>query len=522
MVIEYDEVISSIEKPNGKHKKIAEYQDTDDIIKDLIYCFRSFNFQAKPVAKKFGTGNFDVDARNIYDYVKNNIDYKAEPVSDQTTRSFSAIQHDKWGDCKHTALTAGSIAWNEGYSVIFRVVRYVFYKANGKKSYLCHVYAVLEDKNGRRIIVDPLQSYNYEKPFDKKIGDFKAENNMALTRITGVKRTPFRRAVPAKMIPLRHTLEPHETYVLDGIGGREMVLTPMGMTEDGIGEIETLEGIGRKSKAQRQENKAARKELHKEKKTERKRIKTLPKGERKKVRKENRKARGGVVKAVALAPIRGAFSALLLINFGNFAGRFKQAMEMGKEDKLKAFAKKFGYNYTTFKSQIMRGANNKAVDKINGAEYSEVEGMGVVVTAAALTTASVAVAAALTLLKNLGLKTPGDNKQLKDSMDNVQKLAENPSAENAANAASAAVDTFSNSGGRGMDNASADQGGSSEGSGGGSSSTPRNSKGGDESGSMPEGFFAQAVEIAKNNPIPTVVVGGTIVYVLGKKVFKLW
>lgn len=191
--MDYSYAIASIEKPTGKQQLIKKYQKVDDIIKDLIYCFKTYNYQAVPIAKKYRTGNFRTDAKNIYYFTRDNIDYDAEGEDRQTSRSFSQIMYDGWGDCKHTALVIGSLGWNEGYNVIFRVVEYAGLFSGDP---ITHIYVLLENpKTGEQIIVDPLQMFDYEKNYSKKIGDYKAiqnSDNMALYRLSGIPTAPTR------------------------------------------------------------------------------------------------------------------------------------------------------------------------------------------------------------------------------------------------------------------------------------------------------------------------------------------
>ncbi len=521
--MEYENVLAAIEKPNYKEKTIKKYQGTNDIIKDLVYCFRAYQYQARPIAKHYGTGNLKTDAKVIYDYIKKNIRYKAEPEGDQTTRSFSRIQHDGWGDCKHTALTVGSIGWNEGYNVIFRVVRY----KDSRGGYLHHVYTLLQDTNtGETVIVDPLQDFNYEKEFDKKIGDFKAKNNMTLTRLTGIPQVSNQMNTAYQLkhqhrkpghhahkhnrcapVP-SHLIEGHEIHGIDTLGGREIILTPMGMSDETISGLEDLQGIGRKTKSQRQ---AARKQRQTARK-EKRHVRQDKRHVKQAARKAKRKARGGLFKAIALAPVRGAFSALLLLNFKDFAGRFKQAIAKGKESEVQAFAKKFGYKYPIFRSQVMRGATKHALGEINGNERHEAEGIGFVVTATAIATASAAIIAATTLLKKLGLGHSSDDSTLKEATD---ALAASQGVDTGGGGSSASNESGGGGGGSSASNESGGGGGSSasneSGRGGGSSSNEGGGGGSDESDNKIFGL-----------PKPVVYVGAVGLLILGAKKMKLW
>ena len=405
-MVNYQAVIDAIPSPNWRDKDIIDVQDTNDIIKDLIYCFKRYNDQAAPIAKKFSTGNIKSDAKNIYNFIKDNIEYIAEPEKYQTTRSFSRIIFDKNGDCKHSALLASSIAWNLGYNVIFRFVSYDKGKSFG------HVYTLIQDpKTKQTVVIDPLQSFNTEKIFYSK-QDYKANNNLKfhpmLSRLTGVEtNTPGNSNITYRKIS---DIDPTETRMV--IGATEIILTP----ELAGTEAETLDGlcgIGKRTKAQRKEHKAAAKA----KRTEKREVK-------KEKRQEKKEARGGSrVKKIALAPVRGAFSSLLLVNGRGLASRLSKAITVN-EAEVKKMAAKLGYKYDKFKNQILKGAKKKPLlgSKIHGVVH-QVDGIGVVVTAAAIAAAAPAILLAVQVLKKLGIGGEGsesDSSSLKEAATNLE------------------------------------------------------------------------------------------------------
>lgn len=447
-MVSYKAVIDSIEPPNFRDKELMDVQSTEDIIKDLIYCFKKYNDQAKPIAKKFSTGNIKHDAYRIWEFIKNNINYDAEPENYQTTRSFSRIIHDKEGDCKHSALLASSIAWNLGYNVIFRFVSY-----NRGETY-GHVYTLIQDPvSKKKVIIDPLQKFGTEKSFRKHI-DYKATNsenfNPMLSRLTGTNdqeqqalsamrkrhvlhtpQTGLRKKKHARHVPNSLAMQKHlhrvtmqgldvaESRVIDGLGNREIVFSPS-ISGEFMGELEMMSGIGRRTKSERQEHKKAAKAKRQEKKAD---------------RKEKKEAKGGgilkrgfkTVKRIGLTPVRAAFSTLLLLNVRGFASRLKKAMAID-EGKVKKFATAFGYKWDIFKKQIEKGSVKKALfgSKMQGMHH--IEGIGsVVAVTAALTAASPAIIKVVDLLRSL--KVPeeigadiSDLQQLKESADDIKKL----------------------------------------------------------------------------------------------------
>jgi len=220
--MQYSTVINSIDRPNFREQLIKQYQSTNDIITDLIYCFKNYNYQALPVSKVVRYGNIKQDAKTIYDFIRQNIHYTAEPFTKQTTSSFSRIIHNKKGDCKHSFLIVGSIGWNLGYDVIIRFVSY------DKDKTLGHVYTILQDhKTKQRIIVDPLQAFNYEKNYTNKkdyIAINKTPTNMALMRLTGTDENSLQKA---------------QISVYDPNSNKVIVMTPM-LSDAKMGEIEMM------------------------------------------------------------------------------------------------------------------------------------------------------------------------------------------------------------------------------------------------------------------------------------------
>lgn len=473
----YNSIKEQVPLPAYTETVIKHYQSTRDIIADLIYCFKTYNHQARQVSK-VSTGNIQTDGKEIYDFIQRNIKYKAEPEKNQTTRSFSRIIHDKWGDCKHSAIMVGSIAWNQGYNVIFRFVGYEPGETFG------HVYTIIEDPNTKeRVIVDPLQEFNFEKPRLKEKNYIAVHNsktnNMTLSRLTGteaeigrknkVERKEQRLVKKEQRIERRAEKKvvhpyPAEMTVVNLDKGQEMTFTPE-LDDTTMQEIDGMYGIGKRSKAERKKVHAARK--------------------------EKRKARGGVVKTVALAPVRAAFTGLLMLNFHNLASRFKSAIAKN-ENEVKAFAKKFGYRYDKFKATVLKGSTKKSLGEISGFVKIENEGIGFVITAAAITTAAPAVVVAVSLLKRLGL---GSDKTDKVSLDKAATDLES-------------LTSGSNSSGN-SGSSSNNSGGSSDPSG---NSNPSNN-------SNPE------ADTAKNFldlPTPVLVIGGAVVLAVAGKLFKIF
>ena len=499
-MVSYESVINAIPEPQWKDKDIVDYQDTGDIIKDLIFCFKKYNDQAKGVAKKFSTGNITTDARRIHSFIKDNIQYEAEPEKFQTTRSFSRIIHDKHGDCKHSALIVSAIGWNLGYDVIFRFVGY-----NRGESY-GHVYTLLQNpKTGKRVVVDPLQVFGEEKRFLKH-KDYIAKNNLnfnpMLSRLTGL---PENSNIQGMFMG---DLDITETRIIDGIGGREIILSPT-LHEDRMGEIEDIEGIGRKTKAQRKATKKVAKAKRAVKKTARK--------EKRAVKKEKRG--GSIVKKVALAPVRGAFSALLLLNFRGFATRLQES-KAKNENEVKKFAAKFGYKYPVLLSQIDKGAKKKPLfGKVSG--MYQIEGIGsVAISAAAVAAAAPAILAVTNLFKALGVGAHKDSPVGEKSDNEIANEAANDIEGGSGGGSGSEGGSGGSWGGSGCEGGSGGSWGGSRREGGSGGSGGGSGREGGSGGSDDDD--SGLMDTVKNLPTPVLVIGAAGLLFAAGKVFKLF
>ena len=108
------------------------------------------------------------------------------------------------------------------------------------------------------------------------------------------------------------------------------------------------------------------------------------------------------VKKILLAPVRGAFDVLLLMNFNGWATKLQKAYYINPTG-LKNFALTFGYNYDTFQATVWKGAAQKA---ILGVQQKGT--IGIVVSATMLTAASAAIAALIPFLKSMNASNPTD------------------------------------------------------------------------------------------------------------------
>ena len=110
--------------------------------------------------------------------------------------------------------------------------------------------------------------------------------------------------------------------------------------------VNDLNTIGRRSKAERKADRAKKKETHREKASR---------------RKEQRKAKGGLIRRVAkvgASPARIAFLALLDINLLKMADKFAKAINQDSS-KVQRFWERVGGDYSKLKNAVSKGSKTQ-------------------------------------------------------------------------------------------------------------------------------------------------------------------
>ena len=118
--------------------------------------------EAQTLGPLFKADNERDTARNIWQYLRNRIQYKRDPDTSQDIKLPRRFHHDKNGDCKSYSLNALAI-YKAAYPDLPVAFKYTAYDADAKEP--THVYAVVKDRNGKNIVIDGC--YNF---FDSEKG----------------------------------------------------------------------------------------------------------------------------------------------------------------------------------------------------------------------------------------------------------------------------------------------------------------------------------------------------------------
>jgi hypothetical protein len=170
---------TEIGKPDFRYS--VKYHDAvnSDIQKVLEAAFPKAVKEAAPIAYRFkGADRIDT-AKNIYNYLKNEITYQKDPEGYQDIRYPRFFHHTRVADCKSFTLNTLSI-----YHNIYPQDRlYFFYAGYDGGNVPTHVYALIEPKGQSPIIIDGCwYFFNSEKNYT--LG-FKSKN-MQVRELSGI------------------------------------------------------------------------------------------------------------------------------------------------------------------------------------------------------------------------------------------------------------------------------------------------------------------------------------------------
>lgn len=201
-------IINKLGEADNRAKLIKPVQSTYDIINQIKQQHNANLPYARLIAHKFKGRSFYATCKNIFTFLKKNIEYKIEGGDMQTTKTIQRLMHDGHGDCKHYANFINPIlhALYGPYTFVYRFASY-------NDSLLPqHVYAVgISPENGREIYIDPvLPDFDVEKKYNHKI-----DKRMALYSLSGVNKATVTRKQtgPSATSLLKRGAQPGTTKV---------------------------------------------------------------------------------------------------------------------------------------------------------------------------------------------------------------------------------------------------------------------------------------------------------------------
>ncbi|MBA7514356.1 hypothetical protein ES705_06384 [subsurface metagenome] len=172
--------------PAPAKNKVLLHDDgtTKDIVKVILVTAPRGLGDTREFAKYIrGNNNMDT-CRRLWDFLKDNIEYKKDPIGEQYIQTPAYTWARKIGDCKSYSIFISSVLKNLG---IYHYFRFVSFKSPGNT--FTHVYVVVPDK-GRQIIMDVVMpEFNTEKKFNHK-QDYKMSK---IYQMSGIGQKPDRK-----------------------------------------------------------------------------------------------------------------------------------------------------------------------------------------------------------------------------------------------------------------------------------------------------------------------------------------
>lgn len=168
-------------------KKILLKQDqgVPDIISAMLSAHKLYSSEYDKISKDFYVGNGIQTAKNIFEFLKKNIQYKIESENNQRIMSPSAIISLGKNDCKNYALfIMGVLDSLKRKGLIKNDIFYRFASYKLLDEIPHHVFAVIKDSKGNEFFIDPVLSrFNERKTYYHKIDK---RPNMPMYSISGV------------------------------------------------------------------------------------------------------------------------------------------------------------------------------------------------------------------------------------------------------------------------------------------------------------------------------------------------
>ncbi len=177
-------------------KVLIDDQNTSDIVQGILDNHDNYQNEYDKISEMFIGDNEVETARNVFDFLKQNVPYYVEPIEKQTLRSPSAILSAKdsngkilGADCKSYSMMVNGIMQSLNRKGIFRVplaYRFASYRYDTKEPQ--HVFAVLYPGTKNEVWVDPVLAKFDQRKEPVFIKDKKIK--MALIAMSGTATQP--------------------------------------------------------------------------------------------------------------------------------------------------------------------------------------------------------------------------------------------------------------------------------------------------------------------------------------------
>lgn len=189
-----DRLLGRLSPYGQKRILIKKDQGVPDIMSAMLSAHKIYAPEYDKISQDFYAGDGIQTAKNLFNFLKENVKYKIESENNQRIMSPSAIISLGQGrhgglDCKNYALfIMGNLDSLKRKGLINNDIFYRFASYKLLDEVPHHVFAVIKDSDGTEYFVDPvLSTFNERKTFFHKID--KRPNNMPLYSVSGIGRS---------------------------------------------------------------------------------------------------------------------------------------------------------------------------------------------------------------------------------------------------------------------------------------------------------------------------------------------
>ena len=200
----------------GNSKMLVRDQQVPDIISAMLSAHKMYASEYDKISQDFYSGDGIQTAKKLFDFLKKNVQYKIESDKSQRIMSPSAILSLGKNDCKNYALfIMGVLDSLKKKGLINNKIYYRFASYRLLDEIPHHVFAVIQDQDGKEYFIDPvLSKFNERKTYYHKIDK---QPSMPLYSVSGIgqakKKTASKAVTPAapkekKKIVLKIALAP--------------------------------------------------------------------------------------------------------------------------------------------------------------------------------------------------------------------------------------------------------------------------------------------------------------------------
>lgn len=148
-MLKRNNIYSRIKPADGKSKHITTFQNAKEIVQSLKKAEYNSRPVSKELAKIFCEPNKKTTAAKVWYFLRTQIQYEAEPKTDQTSKEINRFIKDGIGDCKHFATFAVGVLNACGIKTVFT---FVGQDKNQKKPNHAYATAFIDNE---RIVIDP-------------------------------------------------------------------------------------------------------------------------------------------------------------------------------------------------------------------------------------------------------------------------------------------------------------------------------------------------------------------------------